>query len=217
MLQSLLEERFQLKAHKSVEERPVFALVAGKGGSKLKASAGKPVSLDDSAPLKPGERKVDGPDGKPMLVRMDLTTGDAIVDMGEQGRMIYKVNRAAAPPVIHIEFSMVTMTGFASMMTQLLSRIAGGAARQIVDMTQIEGNYEASFDLSLDDMIAMMRNSGIDLPPGAPAASGGASDPGPGGSSLSEAVRSMGLKLESRKVPVELLIVDHAEKKPAEN
>ena len=222
MLQSLLEDRFQLKVHKSTEERPVFALVKGSGGPKLKASAEKPVPIDDNAPLKPGERKVDGPGGKPMLVRTDLATGSIVVDLGADGRMSYKFNRAAVPPVIHIDLSMVTMTGFASMMTQILTQVAGGAARQIVDMTHIKGNYEASLDLSIDDMIAMVRNAGLDIAPGAPAAVNeaglpSASDPGAAGLPLAAAIRSMGLKLESRKAPVEELIVDHAERKPSEN
>ena len=222
MLQSLLEERFKLKVHKSTEERPVFGLVPGRGGPKLKASEGKPVPIDDNAPLKPGERKVDGPGGKPMLVRTDLTSGAVIVDMGEEGRMSYRINRATAPPVIHIELSMVTMTGFASMMTQILTQVAGGASRQIVDMTHIEGNYEASLDLSIEDMIAMVRNAGVDIPAGAPGmvsetGAPSASDPGAAGLPLADAVRSMGLRLESRKAPIEELIVDHAEKKPIEN
>lgn len=222
MLQSLLEDRFKLKVHKSTEERPVFGLVAGRGGPKLKASAEKPVPIDDTAPLKPGERKVDGPGGKPMLVRTDLTTGAVVVDMGEEGRMSYKVNRAAVPPVIHIELNMVTMTGFAGMMTQILTQVAGSAARQIVDMTHIEGNYEASLDLSIDDMLAMVRNAGVELAPGPPGAVSeagppSASDPGAAGLPLAAAVRSMGLRLESRRAPVEELIVDHAEKSPSEN
>jgi uncharacterized protein (TIGR03435 family) len=227
MLQSLLEDRFRLKVHKSMEERPVLALVAGRGGPKLRASAEKPAPIDENAPLKPGERRLDGPGGKPMLVRTDVASGAIIVDMGEQGKMTYKVDRTATPPAIHVEFSMVTMTGLANMMTQILTQIAGSSGREIVDMTRIEGNYEAALDLSLDDMIAMMRNAGMDIPGRAPAATGAAvangtaavpaaSDPS-GGMSLAEAVRSMGLKLESRKAPIEQLIVDYAEKKPAEN
>jgi len=225
MLQSLLENRFKLKVHKSTEEQPVIGLVAGKGGPKLKPSAEKPAPIDDTAPLKPGERKVDGPGGKPMIIRMDVASGAVIVDMGEEGRMSYKLDRAAVPPVMHIEFSMVTMAGFASMLTQLLTQIGGGAGRQIVDMTQIQGNYEASLELSVEDMIAMVKSAGVDLTAGAPANGAAAGEGGPpmaseprgGGLSLGEAVRSMGLKLESRKAPVEQLVVDHVERKPVEN
>ncbi len=63
MLQSLLEDRFNLMAHRASAEHPVLALVMGKGGPKLKASPNKPVAIDESAPLKPGEMKMDGPEG----------------------------------------------------------------------------------------------------------------------------------------------------------
>ena len=43
MLQSLLEERFKLVTHRTTAEHPVLALVVGKGGPRLKASAEKPV------------------------------------------------------------------------------------------------------------------------------------------------------------------------------
>jgi uncharacterized protein (TIGR03435 family) len=43
-----------------------------------------------------------------------------------------------------------------------------------------------------------------------------ASDPG-GGSSVTDAVQSMGLKLEPRKAMVDQFFVDHVEKTPTEN
>jgi len=39
MLQALLAERFQLKIHSETHEKPVYALVVGKGGSRLKENA----------------------------------------------------------------------------------------------------------------------------------------------------------------------------------
>jgi uncharacterized protein (TIGR03435 family) len=47
MLQTLLAERFQLKFHRETKDLPVYALVPGKGGSKLKrAPAGKTCDGD---------------------------------------------------------------------------------------------------------------------------------------------------------------------------
>jgi uncharacterized protein (TIGR03435 family) len=37
MLQGLLEDRFQLKAHREAREQPIYALVAARGGPKLEA------------------------------------------------------------------------------------------------------------------------------------------------------------------------------------
>jgi uncharacterized protein (TIGR03435 family) len=92
-------------------------------------------------------------------------------------------------------------------------------------MTGIQGNYDASVDLSLVELIAMARAAGADIPAGAgaPRPAGGpgdvptAADPGGSGTSLQDAVEAMGLKLESRKAMVDQLIVDHIEKTPTEN
>jgi uncharacterized protein (TIGR03435 family) len=220
MLQTLLEERFKLTVHRTSAEHPVLALVAGKGGPKLKASSETPVAIDESAPLKPGELKMDGPDG-PMRVSVDMTTGSSVIDMGLQGKMSYRMNPATQS--FHIDFSMTTMAGFADMITQLFAQLGGTGGRQVVDMTGIKGNYDATVEVSLAELIAMARASGADIPAGVTDGGGGrgnvpvASDPGGGGSSLADAVQSMGLKLESRKAMVDQFIVDHIEKTPTEN
>jgi uncharacterized protein (TIGR03435 family) len=222
MLQSLLEERFKLATHRTSAEHPVLGLVVGKNGPKLKASTEQPVAIDESAPLKPGEMKMDGPDG-PVRVKVDMTTGNSVIDMGLKGKMTYKMNGATQS--MRIEFTGTTMEGFADMTTQLLTQLGGGTGgKQVVDMTDIKGNYDASLEISLAELIAMARASGMDVPVGAGgrggAASGGpavASDPGGGGSSLADAVQSMGLRLESRKAVIDHLVVDRLEKTPTEN
>jgi uncharacterized protein (TIGR03435 family) len=221
MLQSLLEDRFKLTTHRTSAEHPVLALVVGKNGPKLKASAEKPVAIDESAPLKPGEMKMDGPEG-PVRAKIDIATGSSVIDMGLKGKMSYKMNPATQS--MHIDFSMTTMDGFADMMTQIMAQLGGGAGtRQIVDMTGIKGNYDASLEIGLAEIIALARAAGANIPTGVPggAAPAGnvptASDPGAGGSSVTDAVQSMGLKLESRKAMVDQLIVDHVEKTPTEN
>jgi uncharacterized protein (TIGR03435 family) len=225
MLQTLLEERFQLTTHRDSAEHPVLALVVGKGGPKLKASAEKPIAIDESAPLKPGELKMDGSDG-PVRLKVDMTTGNSVIDMGLKGKMSYRLDLATR--TLHVDFSMTTMTGFADMITQLFAQLGGTGGKQVIDMTGIQGNYDATVDLGLAEIIAMAKAAGVDIPGGPAAAPGGAggagnnpavaSDPGGGGgTSLADAVQSMGLKLESRKAMVDQLIVDHVEKTPTEN
>jgi uncharacterized protein (TIGR03435 family) len=227
MLQTLLEDRFKLTTHRASAEHPVLALVVGKGGPKLKASAEKPVAIDENAPLKPGESKMDGSDGA-VRVKVDMTTGSSVIDMGLQGKMAFRLDPAKG--TMHLDFSMTTMHGFADMVTQLFAQLGGTGGRQVVDMTGIEGNYDATVDLGLAEIIAMARAAGADIPAGGPAgtpggpAGGGrgnapavASDPSGGGTSLADAVQSMGLKLESRKATVDQLIVDRIEKTPTEN
>ena len=222
MLQSLLEDRFKLTFHRTSEEHPVLALVPGKGGIKLKESAETPKAIDESIPAPAGTMTTQGPDGP---IRMTVKPGvGAVVDMGEKGKMTYSV--VPAKQAIHIDLSMVTISGLADMMTQMMTQFSGGTGggRQIVDMTGIKGNYEAALDISLADMMAMARSAGMDIPGApaggaAPATNGStvASDPNSGAQTVTEAIQSMGLKLESRKAPIEQLVVDHMEKAPTEN
>jgi uncharacterized protein (TIGR03435 family) len=88
MLQSLLEERFKLTIRRTSAEQPVLALVVGKGGPKLKASAEKPVAIDESAPLKAGEISACG-FGGPARMKMDMATGSSVIDMGLKGKMSF--------------------------------------------------------------------------------------------------------------------------------
>jgi uncharacterized protein (TIGR03435 family) len=217
MLQTLLEDRFKLTFHRTTAEHPVLALVVGKGGSRLKESTEVPVAVDESAPLKDGEMIQQGPDG-PVKVTMNVSKpGSGVMDMGTKGRITYGIDPANG--TMHMDGSMMTMSAFADILNQFSQMGGGGASGpQIVDMTGLKGNYQAAIDFSLADLIAMMRSRGMDIPGGAPGArtAGEAIDPD-GKSSLIQAVQALGLKLESRKAPVEQLIVDHMEKTPTDN
>jgi uncharacterized protein (TIGR03435 family) len=220
MLQALLEDRYHLTFHRATTEHPVMALVVGKGGPKLKTSAEKLVAIDESAPLKQGEMKIDGPEG-PVRAKVDMTTGSSTIDMGLKGKMAYRLNPATQS--LHIDFTGTTMGGLADMMTQLMTQLGGpgGAGKQIVDMTGIQGNYDSSMEIGLAELLAMIRNFGINIPnaPGGAPAGGTAQapDPGTSGTSFSEAVQAMGLKLENRKAPVDQFVVDRIEKAPTDN
>jgi uncharacterized protein (TIGR03435 family) len=60
MLQTLLEDRFQLKIHREVEQAPMYALTVAKSGFKL-----KPMQDGECAPLTPGQFMRIGADDKP--------------------------------------------------------------------------------------------------------------------------------------------------------
>jgi uncharacterized protein (TIGR03435 family) len=216
MLQSLLEHRFRLAVHRRNAAYPVLALVVSEGGPKLKASSEAPAPIDESETLKPGEIGMDGPGG-PVRKRVDPETGGAMVDMGTKGKMTYRMDPATQS--MHIEFSMVTMPGFADMLTQLFTLMAGdGAGRQVVDMTGIKGNYQTNLDVSLADLMSMARSAGMDIPSAAPGAENPANMPArasdSGGASVTEAVQALGLRLESRRAVVERLIVLSVDQTP---
>ncbi len=216
MLKALLEDRFKLQAHIESKDLPVFGLVVGKDGPKLKDSPANPP-IDESAELKPGERKMDLPDG-PARISQDMKTGKANVNMGERGAYTDTVD--VQSQTLHVEGTGISMAGFTDMLNQMM-QIGGTSAKQVVDQTGLKGHYEVSLDLSLADIMALARRQGIDMPgaPPPPGGAGEASDPGGGGggSTVTGSVEKLGLKLESTKAQVQQLVVDHVEKTPTEN
>lgn len=218
MLQTLLKDRFKLVAHRETKEHPVLGLVVGKGGPKLKESPAAPEPIPDDAPLKQGEMKVDGPDGPIRVTRN--ADGSATMNMGAKGIITQRIDPQSQ--TMHLDSTTVTMDGFADMLTNVM-QMGGSGSRQVVNMTDIKGNYQVSLDISLADIMAVARAQGFGGPgpgPGAGGADAGAapvaSDPS-GGSTLYSSVEKLGLKLESRKANVEQLVVDSAEKAPTEN
>jgi uncharacterized protein (TIGR03435 family) len=92
-----------------------------------------------------------------------------------------------------------------SMLVTILSRQLG---RTIVDKTGLTGNYDFTLEFTPDE--------GASAPPG----SGGAPPPPPPDSAapsiFTALPEQLGLKLESTKGPVDVIVIDHIEK-PAEN
>lgn len=217
MLKALLEERFKLGAHLDTQEQPVLALLVAKDGPKLKG-APPIVPVDENAPLKPGEIKMDSPNGPVRISRN--ADGSTVVNMGEKGTITTRVD--AETRTLSLESSSVTMAGFADMLTTTL-QMGGGEGRQVVDLTGLKGNYQVALEISLAEIMAMARAHGLNLPPapvggGTPGASPApeASDPG-GGSTVFASVKKLGLRLEPRRAPVERLVIDNVEKTPTEN
>jgi uncharacterized protein (TIGR03435 family) len=197
MLQSLLADRFKLAVHRELKEQAVTALVVSKDGPKLKESPSE-------APLKPGEpSEVDRAANKKKDSSLGMTVGTTGV------RMTLEPTNSS----VHVEASRMTMAYLAD----LLGRSTFSNGRPVVDMTGLEGSYEAILDIPLAAFgTAVIADAGVPdaNAQGFPSAEA-ASDPG-GGRKL-ESLKSLGLELVSRKAPVEHLIVDHAEKRPTEN
>lgn len=210
MLQALLKERFKLVAHPSMEERPVLALTVGKSGTKLKAAAQAPAPLDENTPLQPGEMKMDSVDG-PMRIKVN-PDGSSTINMGVKGVITQKMDPQTR--TLHIQSSAVTMAGFADMLTRVM-QMGGESSRQVVDMTNLKGYYQTNLELSLAEIMAMVKASGVDLPtrPGGESTDGAPEE----GQTVLESVQALGLKLDARKASVARLIIDNVTKTPTEN
>ena len=163
MLQALLADRFKLTIHRDNKDQPVYALVVGKNGSKLKEAVPEPEpppSADDSKKgivigSADGSQTRVIQDGKGLVVRGGQT-GNMRMRPGPDGSM-------------RMEASNMTMVALAD----ALARFAG---RPVIDMTELKGGYQVTLDLSMADMIKAARVAGF-----AGGAQGGGPPGGPGG------------------------------------
>ena len=87
--------------------------------------------------------------------------------------------------------------------------------RPVVDSTGLKGGYDFVLQLSPEDYRAMLIrsaiNNGIVLPPQVMRALEASGD------SLFSAVQLLGLRLDARKAPLDVLVIDSAEKTPSAN
>ena len=91
--------------------------------------------------------------------------------------------------------------------------------RLVTDMTNVEGQYDISLQVSMEDMAGMKRGTiggGMMMMHQGGGDGGRAPEAGTPAPSIFSAVQKLGLKLDSRKAPLNILIVDAA-KKPTEN
>ena len=216
MLQALLAERFQLVAHRSTTDHAIYALETAKGGPKLKEAEPDPPAPEaaDAPAGSPGGRGMVFGSGENQ-VRITPNAGGrgANISSAKYGQMKVAVAEGGA---MRMEFSKMKMGDLADMLSQFLDR-------PVMDMTGLTGSYQVALDLSMEDLMKVARASGFGAMMGAgpgPRADAGRS-PGDAastpGSSLFTAVQQLGLRLDGRKAPVEMIVVDHLEKTPTEN
>jgi uncharacterized protein (TIGR03435 family) len=210
MLQGLLTERFALKLHRDAKELPSYALLVAKNGPKLKESVAEDAAKSDAAPPPlpppppPGSegarfRTQIGPDGMPKLPPGMAGKGNMMMVMN--GRMRMTSNGQ-------------TMSGFAEMLANQLGT-------PVADMTELKGKYDFTLDWAPDETMQGKGMMGMPPPPPPGAGEGGehamALPEGQSGPSIFTAVQDqLGLRLEKRKAPVEILVVDNFEK-PTDN
>jgi len=190
MLQNLLAEQFKLTLHHDSKEMPLYQLVVARGGPKMKESAETTKTENTAAPAAPGPMKRDA-EGYPVL-----TPGQSVMAM--------------TPGHARMQGAQQTMPEFAT-------RLSAFLGRPVTDATSLNGKYD--FVLSW----APEPNRGLipglpPPPPGADTIAPAAADPQDSGPTIFTALQEqLGLKLEQKKGPVDMLVIDHVEKVPTEN
>jgi uncharacterized protein (TIGR03435 family) len=130
-----------------------------------------------------------------------------VAQTAKNGAVKYSVG---ADGIIHYEYAKLDIPTLCDALSQFIGT-------PVVDMTELKGKYQIALDFSMADMMAVAKRNGVNIPAGAPGAGPANDAPDPGSSSVFGAVQRLGLKLESRKEPVEIIVLDKAEKMPTEN
>jgi uncharacterized protein (TIGR03435 family) len=101
-------------------------------------------------------------------------------------------------------------------LTRLAEALNNFVERPVIDQTKTEGEFDLSFDVTPEDYQAMLVrsavNNGVQLPPIALRALENGSN-----ASLMDGLRAAGLSLQSRRAPLEVLVIDSVERTPTEN
>lgn len=206
MIQKLLADRFKMTVHHESKEHAVLALVVAKGGSKLKES--DPNDTSGFAPM-----AMRGGDG---AVRMTAPpppppppggagTGPGRGAPGRGGMMMSGLG--------HLQAKKMAIDGLANMLSNL-------TGKPVIDQTELKGSYDFTLDYDPASVSGPMMMGGMPPPPGEGGEGGrgpGASEPSSSPDIYAAVQQELGLKLESRKLPLDNVIVDHIEKVPIEN
>jgi uncharacterized protein (TIGR03435 family) len=162
MLQSLLEDRFQLKTHREDRVLPVYNLVLINRGPKLSA---------DQKPPSP-----------------------SFIQFSSSGEQLAPLPRGAMRIVAGVSGNI--LSGTAIPVSRLLAMLQGKSDRIILDKTEFTGLLDVNIEFSQ---------------PAANSQAAESSFP-----SLFTAIQDMGMKLESAKAPVEVVVIESVHR-PSEN
>jgi uncharacterized protein (TIGR03435 family) len=229
MLQNLLKERFRLVFHFETKVVPVYELVVEKNGPKLKESQDQSDPATVPPPSPPSDGTAAAPTPPP-----PSPPDPARVRIGKDG--MPEVPPGMQRPGIRM-MAMMSPTGFRvrlnaqrQTMAQLADSLSNQVDRPVLDRTGLASRYDFTLDFAPDQSAAMTAkmgflSGGMPPPPPGGASAGGGRDPAPNASlpetdaaPLFVAIQSqLGLKLEAKKAPTDLIVVDHLEKTPSEN
>jgi uncharacterized protein (TIGR03435 family) len=186
MLQTMLADRFQLKYHTETKELPVYVLTQVKEGHKMKEVA----PTDAMLPPPPS-----GGAGGPVAV--GVGAGGAAQRIPPGARMVRmgrgQISANGAP------------------ISLLIQQLSNQLGRTVIDKTGLQGLYDIELQWTPEPG---QGGGGFPGGPPVPDAIAGADSSGP--TIYTALQEKLGLKLESQKGPVEILVIDSVSK-PTEN
>ncbi len=131
MLQTLLADRLKMAVHRENREQPIYALVVGKNGLKMKEQ--ESIAEPNTTPT-PGSTTVGLPGEE---LRLSQTRNSSTLSGGG-------VKMTRDRNGMHVEASQVAaLVGFLPEMVE----------RPVVDKTNLKGSYAIRLDISMDEMM----------------------------------------------------------------
>ncbi len=209
MLQNLLRERFKLNLHHSTKEQPIYALLVAKNGPKLKESV-----EDPNAPPAPDFPFADGGGGK-------------AVQHADSGPVMRKGDPATGPPApprgamrMMVNNGRMKMVSDGQTMARFVDMLGTQVDRPVIDMTGLKGAYDISLEFAPDMALMQSKMAALGAPPpglgrGGPDADSPDGQNAPG--IFTALQEQLGLRLDPKKGPVDLLVIDSVERTPTAN
>ena len=191
MLQGLLADRFKLKTHVETRDVPIYELVLARDdkrlGPKMKASTDSCPDYKEQqqkmleAIAKGGVGALQGLFGKPGENRPCSMT---------------QIPPSPDNPALGFKATGQSLELLVTLLTQL-------SGRPVIDKTGLTGPHDFELTISLQSLAALYQELGVTLPlpPGLPE----------GPALMTTVQEDLGLKLDSKRGPSEVLVVDGAE------
>jgi uncharacterized protein (TIGR03435 family) len=190
LLRTLLADRFKLKSHTETRDLPVYDLLLARDDGRL----GRDIRISKSDCSKPDE--IAAQQGAA------LAKGDVAALLAKPGAF---PSCAIAPDVSGGPLNL-SMHGDGQEMKQLAELLTQLTGRSVRDKTQLTGRYDFDMKMDLQAVLALAKRMGAPVPAAA------ANIPQADGSSLMTALNEqLGLKLESTRAPVDVVVIDSVE------
>ncbi|MGO9231634.1 MAG: TIGR03435 family protein [Bryobacteraceae bacterium] len=216
MLQNLLSERFKLTLHHETKQLPLYALVVAKNGPKMKEAA-PPPPIDESAKDGPSGPPPPGSGFGPPPGPPPGGGGPPPMQMGKDGFPKLPPSLARGGVMMMMTNGRTRLIGNGQTMSKLADALARQLGRPVTDKTGLAGTYDFTLDFDPAGMSGMRGVLPPPPPDGGPSGSG-ANPPDSDAAGLFTALQEqLGLKLEQKKGPLDVLVIDHSEKVPVEN
>jgi uncharacterized protein (TIGR03435 family) len=198
MLQTLLGERFGLVTHSAARTMDAYHLLVGQGGIKMREVE---VLNEIDKEFTPQFTST----GKPLTDTVTETPEGTVRTMATSRGSRRITSRTMYERTLNVDGT-ATIDAIRMTMAELVPILTLTLDAPVIDSTALTKIYQFQIQLPRDAIIdRLARSAGL----------GG--DSAPSGISTVKAVESLGLKLERRPTPVNVIVVDTISRTPSEN